>query len=441
MENTPASSLYNLLVTRDFDPKIWDSANNPLKDPAKATMFSFDYITDNQNYGTVVILLGEDNNLIVFYGDNIGRSMEKNDRQSWYNFLEQLKNFSIRNKLSFELDDISKLKYNLQGMAAITEGLFESFYGKKRVSYSDKPKHVRLVIEHNKDIQEGEMRHRAIDKIFVETAEGERFLVPTRSLMHGRLLAQHIREGGTPYDSFGLHINELISEMGTLAKFIRAVKNKEYNDDAHELVEVAVRHYQDLKTKAKKMLSHRGYIVSRDQFDPVEIPESMPVTDTIRDMFITRQIDTRIEEALPILYKLKDNSSQEIDEFDEWATQMSEGTRTLPTSQDEKMKLQALMSKELLAGIDGLNATEQLYELIDDDQLFNILEKLGDQNPAANIWEDPSVKERLSQLGIDVQQDQPTVEDLDTDGVMMTRPSNMSSESADLRRLKELILI
>jgi hypothetical protein len=56
---------------------------------------------------------------------------------------------------------------------------------------------------------------------------------------------------------------------------------------------------------------------------------------------------------------------------------------------------------------------------------------------------------RLAELGVelDVDLDQEpnmtTQEDLDTDGVMMTRPSSMSSESfdVDLQKLRKLALI
>ena len=83
MENNAAKSLYDLLVTRDFDPEILDSAGTAVTDPAEAELFSFDWKTDNKNYGTVVVLLGADQELEVYYGDNLGRGRESEDRGSW----------------------------------------------------------------------------------------------------------------------------------------------------------------------------------------------------------------------------------------------------------------------------------------------------------------------------------------------------------------------
>lgn len=407
MENNAANSLYNLLVTRDFEPKATKNGEAPTNNQGKedvstANMFSFDYKTTNKNYGTVVILLGDKNNMIVFYGDNVGRAMEGTDKQEWYQFLEQLKHFAMRNMLKFELDNISKLKYTMQGMAAIKEGLFEGYYGKKNISYSDQPKQVRLMIKHSRDIKEGEARYRAIESLFVETADGERFRVPSRSLMHGRMIARHCAEGGTPYDAFGNYINEVVSEMATLSRFIRAAKHKPFTGDAAELVEAAVRHYSDLKAKAKHMISQRGYHEARESFDPAEITDSSEVAESIRTMFIEQTLDSRIEEALPILAKLKETPMREADEFESWTNKVMEGTWALPDTPETERQLKDLMSKPLVVGADATNATEQLYDLIGDDILFDRLGDLADRDPNANCWEDPDVINRLGELGIDI---------------------------------------
>ena len=405
MDNNAANSLYNLLVTRDFEPKASINGKPLPKDAdgnadiSQANLFSFEYKTPNKNYGTVVILLGDKNNMIVFYGDNVGRAMEGTDKQEWYQFLEQLKHFAMRNMLKFELDNISKLKYTMQGMAAIKEGLFEGYYGKKNISYSDQPKQVRLMIKHNRDIKEGEARYRAIESLFVETADGERFRVPSRSLMHGRMIARHCAEGGTPYDAFGNHINEVVSEMATLARFIRAAKHKPFTGEAAELVEAAVRHYSDLKAKAKQMISQRGYHEARESFDPAEITASSAVAESIRTMFIEQTLDSRIEEALPILAKLKETPMREADEFESWTNRIMEG---MPDTPETERQLKDLMSKPLIVGADATNATEQLYDLVGDNILFDRLVDLADRDPNANCWEDPGVINRLGELGIDI---------------------------------------
>jgi hypothetical protein len=332
--------------------------------------------------------------------------MEGDDKQSWYQFLEQMKQFATRNLLTFEINNLNRLKYTMQGMAAIKEGLFEGYYGTRKVSYSDQPKKTRLVIRHSRDIAEGEARYRAIESLFVETAEGERFRVPSRSLTHGRMLARHVAEGGTPYDAFGQHITEIVAEMHTLSRFVRAARGRGFDGEAAALVEAAVRHYADLKAKAKQMIGQRGYREARDSFDPAQFTDSEVTAEAIRDMFIEQTLDHRIEEALPVLARLSEMETgmKEITEFEGWADAVSEGTWAEPDTPEAKQQLAALMSRELIVGPDATNATEQLYDILGDDELFDILEDMALTDPDANAWDDPRVQKRMAELGVPVKQ-------------------------------------
>jgi len=446
MENTTGNNLFNLLVTRDLEPELLDSSGKPVSDPADAELFSFDWQTPSQNYGTVVVLLGRDNEMEIYYGDHLGRSMENDDKKDWYDFLAQMKNFASRNLLTFELNNLSRLKYTMQGMAAIREGLFEGYYGRRDVSYSDQPKQTRLMIKHNRKLGEGEARYRAIESIFVETADGERFRVPSRSLSHGRMLARHVAEGGTPYDAFGQHINNMVNEISVLGRFLRASRDRGFQGPAADMIENAVRHYGDLKHKAKRMISQRGYREEREQFDPAAVTDSETTVEAIRNMFVEQSLDHRIEEALPVLSKLsaqEPDRMQEIQEFESWATAMTEGTWALPDTPEQQRSLADLLAKPLPVGPDGMNATEQLYNILGDDELFDRLESLARRDPDADAR--AMIQDRLAELGIDIAPSKPAPaerdmdEDLDTDGVMMTRPSNMSSES--IERLRRLALL
>ena len=370
--------------------------------------------------------------------------------------LEQMKSFATRNLLSFELNNLNRLKYTMQGMAAIREGLFEGYYGTRKVSYSDQPKKTKLVIRHSKTLGEGDARFRNIESLFVETADGERFRVPSRSLTHGRMLARHVAEGGTPYDRFGQHITEMVSEMATMSRFLRAAQNRPFAGEAGAMVESAIRHYRALKAKAKRMISQRGYREEIEQFDPAEFTESEVTVEAIRDMFLENRLDQRIEEALPILARLavpmavqafgsNDDDMDEAVQFESWADKLVEGTWALPEGPEAIARINQLMAEPLPVGPDATNATEQLYDLLGDDQLFDELAELARMD--ANADARPSIQQRLEQLGmaniITVKEPagEPDMqEDLDVDGVMMTRPSNMSSESVErhLGRLLEL---
>ena len=54
MEQTAGQNLYNLLVTKDLEPEMLDAQGKPVMNASDADLFSFDWKTDNNNYGTVV---------------------------------------------------------------------------------------------------------------------------------------------------------------------------------------------------------------------------------------------------------------------------------------------------------------------------------------------------------------------------------------------------
>ena len=74
-ENNASQQIYDLLVTRDLDPKALDNMGKPTVNPSEADLFSFNFRTENQEYGTVVILVNGDNDLEVFYGEKFQKKL------------------------------------------------------------------------------------------------------------------------------------------------------------------------------------------------------------------------------------------------------------------------------------------------------------------------------------------------------------------------------
>jgi len=428
MDYSARSQLFDFLVTKDLEPEALNDQGKSVTDRNEADLISFDYTTDGKNYGTVVLVFPDEGTLDIYYGDNLGRAMEPEHRSGWYDFLGSLKTIANRNLLNFQLNNINRLKYTMQGMSAVKEGLFESFKGKGRVSFSEKTNGTRIRIDHSRDMKEDRHRHRAINRIYLETDAGERFLVPSRSLMHAKMLQRHVAEGGTPYDSFGQHITNMVNELATLSRFVRSANEQRY-PDAADLIEASRHHYRDMRAKAKRMISQRGYRMARESYDPARISAHEADLDRIREMFITQSVDERIEQALPVLATIKEITMREADEFESWANQVCEGTWTLPDTQEQQRRLQELMAEPLPVGPDATNATEILYDLVGDDELFDRLSALAMDD--ANADARPLIQQRLAELGIEIptekDQEQDTQEDLDADGVLMTRPSNMSS--------------
>jgi len=404
-----SQDLSDLLATKDYDVKYTDGQGKD-SSPEEAKTFAFDWVAGSgKNYGTVVIVLGDDNDLQLFFGDNLGRTMENpQDKLDWFGseretgFLPELKNFATQHRYTFSPKDIGQLKHTMQGMAAIKEGLFEGYYGTRRVSYMGEQTDARLVIKHNRMIGEDDKRYRYVESLFIETADGERFKLPFVKLSGGRAMLEHVRQGGRPYDIRGQHIAEIVSEMAVLSRFNRASQQRVFEGVTQELVETAQHYYSELRENLQHMATGRGYQQYFESWTPADIGDETALVEDLKTMFIEQTLDARIEAALPTLAKIQQrgNAMKEAQIFENWANSIMEGTWALPDTPEAQAKLNELMSRELIVGPDATNAKEQLYDVVGDDQLFDILNDLAEQDPRANCWDDTDVQARLQELGI-----------------------------------------
>lgn len=413
---TPARKLFDLLVSRDFDPEMLDSSGRPAPDPAQAEIFSFDFrAKSGKDYGTVVIMLTDDGELQVYCADNVGKTMEEPDKTEWFNFLEQLKNFAVRtNRMTFGVKNLNHLRYSMQGQAAIKEGLFESWTGRKDVSYNAGATESRLMIKHKRSLGEDEARFRYVESLFIETAEGERYKLPFKNLTAGKAMLEHVRNGGRPYDIRGQHISEIVNELTVLSRFRRANNGKLLEGDTAQLVERTNTYYENLQRSLKLLTTLRGYDTYFESWAPADVSEESMVIEGLKHLFITQSIDQRIEDALPLIARIQqqENAMKEAKIFEAWANKLMEGTWQTPDTPEKQAKLVELMSQDLPVGADATNATEQLYDLLGDDELFDQLEALAERDANADarqvifdrmqeLSNDPDVLTVVNSLNID----------------------------------------
>ena len=397
--------LADLLATRDFQPETLGK-DGRTADESESTTFSFDYVSGSgKNYGTMVIVMGNDNEMIIMYGDNLGKTMDSNkDRSEFFEFQQQLMTLAKRNRWKGTLLDINNLNRVKATMAAVKEGLFEGYYGNRRTSYSGEPTEARLVINHNRVLGENDKRYRYVESLFIETADRERFKLQFTNLAAGRAMLEHVRQGGKPYDIRGSHINNMVTEMKVLNRFNRASQGRVMEGVTQEITEQAHSYYQSLRESMKRMGTPRGYAHYFESWHPAEIGAQEELVENIKTMFIEQTLDSRIEEALPLLARIQQqgDAMKEADIFESWINRLAEGTWATPKKPEQLNKLKELMSKELIVGPDGTNATEQLYNLVGDDILFDRIDELAaDTKGKANVWDDSVVQTRLQELGID----------------------------------------
>jgi hypothetical protein len=365
-KNVPAQ-LFELLNTKGFETETFDINGKSIDNPSDAAIFSFKFKTENKNYGSVVSLISDITGLILFYGRNITSEMSEEDKKIWYNFLHHLRFFSKRNLLNFSLKDISRISQTIKSMSLMNTDLNESYYGNKRISYCDFPQQTKIMIKHTKPLGDSDRRYANIENVFVETENGERFLMPFKKISSCKAMARHISDGGRPWDEFGKHIISIHDEIELLRKAIR--KGLHEGESAEELNET----YKKLKKNMKKISGTRGYAEYMNEYQSQHLSEST-------------------DHYLKI--------------FEDWVDNVI--VSKIPTG-DQIKKLEELLKDPVSVGPDGLSAMELFRDLIDSEELMDRFYELSkvdpdaDSRPAVVDWlsahsEVPSISQLLEKI-------------------------------------------
>ena len=321
--------LFDLLSTRGYRPTMLDTSGKEIPVPEEAEVFQFNFVKDEVDYGIVTISIDGLHKLVIYFNDKIADSEKEtsdNDDVSWYRLLNHLKRFAKNRQLSFQVKNTDHLKHDMakrDHMKKLDEGYYPM--GKNK-SYSDAVPQVKIVIEHTRNIVEGEQRYRNVARIFVENADGERFLIPTTKPGIARVYARHIAEGGTPYDDRANHITSLVEDYNKMSGFVRATRNGQFNESAQRLVLEGVGHYTKLRETLSHMAGRRGYTAYFENWTPALMEDEVEETN-LNELFVQETLDPRIESVLPILSKLNKKISEmsEVTELAEWADSLLEG--------------------------------------------------------------------------------------------------------------------
>jgi hypothetical protein len=322
-------------VLSKYKPKPLDTSGDVTPVEDEAAVFKFTFTKDGKAYGDVFITIDDERRLSLYYGDDVADSpsaptpgLDYND--TWEGLLEFLSRWAHDNRLKWEPDD--NKDHVVQDMArrkhmSKKEQIGEGYYPMgKKASYSDNVPNVKIVIEHTRQIEEGEQRYRNVNRIFLENQLGERFLLDTKKPGIARVYARHIAEGGKVNDERWGHINSLCEEYNKMAGFVRATRNGQFNESAQQLVQEGVNHYQSLRETLSKMTGKRGYNMYFESWTPALMEDEVEEAN-LNELFVQETLDPRIESVMPILSKLhkKVAEMKEVVDLAEWADSLLEG--------------------------------------------------------------------------------------------------------------------
>lgn len=343
------NELYQLLKVRGYRPTPLNSQNQRVKASQEADVIEFDFVKDGEDYGKAWISIDDASNVCVYFDDDQAESpsnatpgAEYDD--TWTGLLKHLKQWAQRRQLSFELANKDRLGDDMRqrDYYKMKEKLGESYHPMgKKASYNDAVPNVKIVLQHNRSLEEGEARFRNVARIYLENVDGERFLAPTNKPGLARVYARHIAEGGLPNDEKWNHIKSICEEYQQMAGFVRATRKGQFNESAQQLVNEGINHYNNLRETLHKLAGHRGYHAYFESYTPALMEDDTDIS--INELFVQETMDPRIESVMPILSRLhkkvSESSSVPVDELSEWAdTVISEKLELSSEKPAEKAK-------------------------------------------------------------------------------------------------------
>ena len=313
--DTISDDLFNKIRGRFPEVTIGNESGEVTNDPMQARFFDFDY----NGLGKVSVSLDEDEGLTVIYSKDFIEGQDDMTKDAWYEFLKELRVFSKKRMLNYSVRDITKsnlTKRDYKFLAKNPEDgqMTESkLYGTSRISYQ-KVGEARIVIKHTEGINQESVtgRTQKIGKIYIESADGERFRYPFKHLSGARAMARHVAEGGNTYDDFGKHIVGLSEEMAKLRKF------KNYMGRSAVMAESLAGYVDVVKERIATVKKTIGSLQKpayyAEAFAAFETPmmEDVPtdVAENWIDQLTIKQFNEELADVFPYIYNLVSEASK-----------------------------------------------------------------------------------------------------------------------------------
>ena len=307
--DTIGEDLFNKIRGRFPEVTIGDEAGTVTNEPTLARFFDFDY----NGLGKVSVSIEEDQGLTVIYSKDFMEDQDEMTQDAWYDFLKELRIFSKKRMMEYSVRDITKSNLNKRDYKFLAktpedENMNESkLYGTSRISYQ-KIGEARIVIKHTEGVNQESAagRTRSIGKIYIESAEGERFIYPFKHLSGARAMARHVAEGGKPHDEFGGHIVGLSEEMSKLRKFnnymgrsaVMAESLAGYVDAVKERISTVKKTIESLQKPKFYAETFAAYAKPMMEDVPTDVAENWI------DQLTIKQFNEELADVFPYIYNL-----------------------------------------------------------------------------------------------------------------------------------------
>jgi hypothetical protein len=323
-----SQDLFNKIRSQFANIRLGDENGAATANPQGAVFFEFEFAEDADTFGSVSISLADGENMKVYYNRDLVNKIDEDSRDEWYAFLKELKDFAVEHQLGFDVRDITKNNLTKQDyenladtnktvntdamseeLARITKlaGISEGLTGTSKSSFENLDK-TKLIIRHKGKVDETVpgARSRQIQSLYIENEDGERFKYPLTHLAGARAMQRHVANGGRPHDEFGQHIIQTSEDIAKLNSFSRYVTNKDQlNDNAGDIIEQTKMKLENLRGYMRNLSKQSHYEAASKDFKTSE--EQILDDETVnklREKFTMKNLDNRVEDALPIINKI-----------------------------------------------------------------------------------------------------------------------------------------
>ena len=313
---------------RNRFPKITlgDEDGNSTTNPKEARFFNFDFEENEIKFGNVTASLIDKQNLKVYFSQDITKYMDAEEKKVWYDFLRELRKFAKSRLLGLDVRDITKDILTHEDLKFVSNQHKEkSQIGESKILWARRGKvsegnlnSVKIHVVHSERmIENTNNRLLKVDRIFLVNESGERFLLPFKSVMAAKAMANHVGRGGTPYDNSGRLISDAVMEMSNLRRFATATRRKTFeSEDAVHVIEAAASIKESIKRSLFRMANNSRFDENMEDLGKI-MAEQTDIED-IKPMFVqsiyNENLDNWINSAAKAYKQYKGNIMEALKE-------------------------------------------------------------------------------------------------------------------------------
>ncbi len=314
-----SEELYEWLNVKFHPVEMLNADGEETSDYDEVTTFVFEYRDDQGTSENVKVSLTDndrklDSDVVSKVTVEYDQDMANQINTGFSKFLTELREWARGRMLGFQVTNVE----TEPGKRTVQESKFSALSGTVKTSVQTL-ENVKIILKHtdviNDDVRGA--RTRKIHRIYVENAQGERFLMPFTSLRGARAMARHVAQGGNPYDATGSGISNSVAEAVSLSKFLRRTNGKQYEDvTAVGMIESARLRLAEVKKMLNGLSGVKGY----SRYSPAIAEQTeIEFNEEVKNHFVRNQYDEQLDHSLPYVWRAYQMSNlKEFDEFAQW---------------------------------------------------------------------------------------------------------------------------